>query len=182
MKKLFCALIAALMIIPAFAETAETSAPAAEIQLITPTPSAEPLGTVYSSEDLIVTLPHGLRILEAGELEGYEAAVQVNYPEAARTILVAANADFTSLLSFSVSGITGDAASAAREAAEKILGKADSVKEETHGTNAYASFACAIDDQRYDLYYLSGGAQMLVIGAAGVDEAQLNNMLAGIIF
>lgn len=182
MKKLFCALIAALMMIPAFAETAETSAPVAEIQLITPTPSAEPLGTVYSSEDLIVTLPHGLHILEASELEGYEAAVQVNYPEAARTILIAANSDFTSLLSFSLFEIEADAASAASEASGKILGRADSVKETTHGENAYASFACAIDDQRYDLYYLSNGTQMLVIGAAGVDEAQLNSMLAGIIF
>ena len=97
-------------------------------------------------------------------------------------MLLAANEDFTSLLSFSIAEISGDAASAAREAAEKILGSNASVNEKLCGENSYAGFACAIDSQRYDLYYLSNGSQMLVIGAAGVESAQLDNMLSGIIF
>lgn len=179
-KALLLVLAACLICCSALAENSPS--PTVTIQMVTPTPTAAPLGTVFSSEDLIVTLPYGMDILPAEELEGYEAAVQNDYPDAARTILVAADESSGAFISFSAAEMTMDAAAAAREAAQKILSTEDVVQEKSFGDNSYACFVCAIGEQQYRLYYLAGEGRMLVIGTTGVEETALESMLSGIVF
>lgn len=178
-KAMILALIACLLCCVALAEGSPTST--SMIQLVTPTPTAAPLGTVFSNEDLIVTLPYGMEILSAEELQGYEAAVQNDYPDSARTLL-AAKDESGAFITFSAAEMTLDALTAAQEAAQEILSTADVVQEKQFGENSYACFVCAIGEQQYRLYYLAGEARMLVIGVSGLEESAIENMLSGIVF
>jgi len=178
-KAMIFALIACLLCCAALAEG--SPAPTSMIQLVTPTPTAAPLGTVFSNEDLIVTLPYGMEILSAEDLQGYEAAVQNDYPNSAHTLLVAKD-ESGAFITFSAAEMTMDALSAAREAAREILSTDDVVQEKTFGENSYACFVCAIGDQQYRIYYLAGEGRMLVIGASGLEESAIENMLSGIVF
>lgn len=185
MKKILCGMIAACMLIcpaPAEGSPEVIADPTISIQLVSPTPTAQPVGETFSSEDLIVTLPAGLRILSREELSGYEAAVQDDFPGAGQTLLAAANDDFSAVLTFAAADIATDGASAANEAAERILGSSTGVVQSQHGENSYAAFACAIEEDVYRLYCLGNETRLLIIGAVGLEEAQLSGMLAGLVF
>lgn len=177
-KAMFIALAAGLLCCAALAEG--SPAPTAAIQLVTPT--AAPQGASFSSEDLIVVLPYGMEILSEEALIGYEAAVQNDYPDAARTLLVAADASSGAFISFASAPIEAAALEAAKEAAEEILSDGSIVQEKQFGENHYAGFVCAIGEQQYRLYYLAGEGRMLIVGASGMEEAALEDMLAGIVF
>lgn len=179
MKKLFCALLA-LMLLSGLACSETTPLPT--IQLITPTPSPEPRREVFSSEDLIVILPPGMRILDADETIGYDTALQDDYPDTARTVLLAANTDHSAVLSFAVMESTEAALEIANEAAKAMLGEGAAADAETCGENNFYSFSCTIGEQVYRLYFLSSGNHVLSIGASGVDDASLSAMLSGLIF
>lgn len=179
MKKLFCALLA-LMLLSGMACGEATPLPT--IQLVTPTPSPEPRREVFSSEDLIVILPPGMRILDADEAMGYDAALQDDYPDTARTVLLAANADHSAALSFSMMESAAPAADIAAEAAKAMLGEGAAADAEAFGENSFYAFSCTIGEQVYRLYFLSNGSHVLSIGACGVDNASLSAMLSGLIF
>lgn len=183
MKRIFCALTACILLGSfALAEAVPSASPVPEMLLITATPTAAPLGTVFSNEDLTVTLPLGLEILDEAAREGYDAAVQADFPGAARTVLAAAGEDKGAVVHFSVSDLEMDAAAAAREAAEKILHSTATVTDVQYGANSYSGFACAIGEQIYKLYYLKGEKGMLMIGTSGLEETQIASMLSGLVF
>lgn len=184
MKKLFCALLAGFCILSvSLGENAGfTSAPDRDIQLVTPTPSAAPPGTIFSGEGLTVTLPTGFEILDEAERAGYDAAVQADYPNGARTLMAAVNADAGAALCFSAYDTALDASQAAQEAAQKILGSTISISDAQYGGNSYSSFICAIGEQIYQLYYLAGEEQMLVIGISGLTDTEIENLLTGLTF
>lgn len=182
MKKEFCILLTALLICCAALAESGSPSPTAGVMMITPTPSAMPPGAVYSSEELTVTLPDGLEILDEAERAAYDAATQADYPDAARTILAAVNADCSAAVHFAIAEMDMDAAAAAREAAQMILGSTISVTDVQYGENSYSGFVCAIGEQIYSLYYLTGEGRMLIIGASGLSESEISAMLSGLIF
>lgn len=182
MKRLFCALCAALCILTgALGEVISTS-PSAEIQIVTPTPSAAPLGTVFSGDGLTVTLPLNFEILDTQQRAGYDAAVQADYPDAARILLAASKADNSAALCFSVFETDSDASTAACEAAEKILSSTVTVSDVQYGENCYSSFICAIGEQIYHLFYHSGTQGMLLVSASGLTDDEIETMLTGLSF
>lgn len=182
MKRIVCALCAVLSILtPALGEGASI-APSAAIQIVTPTPSAAPQGAHFSGEGLSVTLPLNFEILDEEARAGYDAAVQADYPDAARTLLAAQKTDGSAVLCFSAYETDNDAPAAAREAAQKILNSTLTVGDVQYGSNSYSSFVCAISDQIYNLYYLKGAQQMLLISASGLTELEIETMLSGLSF
>lgn len=182
MKRTLYAVVLILLLSPCLAGAELASTPAAPIAPIAPTPSAGPTGAVFSGEDLTVTLPAGLEPMEDAELEGYAAAVQSDYPDAARIVLAAVDAEAGAAVSFSIAESAMDASTAAREAAERILGSADGVAEIQYGDHSCAAFACAIGEQTYTLYLLSDGARLLIVGTSGLEEAEIAAMLTGLRF
>lgn len=175
MKRIRSVLLA-LLLVPCLA-LAE-----APMELVTPTPSAEPAGTVFSNEDLTVTLPLGLEPMEEAALAGYAAAVQGDYPDAARIVLAAADAEAGVAVAFSIVESDADADAAAREAAQRILGSAESVAQIQYGAHRWSAFACAIGEQTYTLYLLSDGERLLIVGASGLEESKIAAMLTGLRF
>lgn len=183
MKKLFCAFGAILCLVSiALGESAAPSATSSSIQLITPTPSAVPSGTLFSQDGLTVTLPAGLEILDDAQREAYDAAVQADYPDAARPLLAAVNADASAAVYFSAVSLESDAATAAREAAQAILNSTVTLSDVQYGENAYTCFICAIGEQIYHLYYLSGTSETLIVSISGLEETEIESMLSGLIF
>lgn len=183
MKKVLCLLLSLMLLccglFGAGAEkNEETSAP----DMAQPTPSAAPEGEVFSSEDIIVTLPYGMEALSGDELKAYEAAVQDDFPDAARTLLAAANEDFSAVLVFSVVEGELSAADFAAEAAQIVLGDTEAISEESFGGKLYSAFTCAIGDQQYRIYALEGEAGLLVIGVSGMDKSEIETMLTGLNF
>ena len=177
MKKLICCIICALMLLCiAAAEQAGPSGAAL------PTPTALPAGDVFSSEDLIVTLPYGLALLDEASLAGYAAAIEDDFPDAGRLLLAAVNVDSTAVLSFSVLDGADNALDAANEAAKIILGDSAAVSQLQYGENSYASFSCGIGEDVFNLYFLAGDSKLLLVGASGVEETQIETMLAGLNF
>ena len=182
LKKTICTLLAlALICLSAMAETSIIEKPAIIIEMITPSPSPEPAGETFSIEDLIVTLPAGMTILTADERAGYDAAASFDYPLAGSAVLLAVNAEEGSAVVFSISESTQDAASAANEAARSIP-EAGTVEEITLGENTYSAFSCTMDGADYRLYFLSDGSRLLCAGACGLEETEIDAMLAGLIF
>lgn len=179
MKKILC-ILAALMLLFACCAAEEAESAATDIILITPT--ATPVGREFSSEDIIVTLPAGLEILEGAELAAYEAATEDDFPGAARTLLAASTADAASVLVFSAVESDLSSPEFADEAARIVLGGTDAVNQVQFGENSYAAFTCAISDQQYRLYILQGEKQLLIIGASGLAESEMEAMLTGLIF
>lgn len=181
MKRILCILaVLTLMPLAACAETTVVDV----LQLITstPAPSPEPAGETFASEDLIVTLPAGMTILDEADRAGYEAAVQADFPNAGRTVLAASNGDHSAALIFALAESDQEALSAAREAAERIIGSADEVRQTTLGENSFCSFACAVESSVFHIYCISDGARLLTIGASGLEEDQIETMLAGLNF
>jgi len=180
MKKLLCVLMG-LMLILICAHAEGSPAPTIEILLITPTPSPVPAKQVFSSEDLIVTLPLGMEILSGDELAGYNAALQADYPETARTVFAATGENGAALI-FSIAPSDADAAAAAKEAASALSGSADSVFEIILGENSFAGFDHSLDGINYDLYFTVKNGQLLSIGASGIENSEIESMLTGLIF
>jgi len=185
MKKILCALIALMLI--CCGAMAETSAePTAEstprIMIELATPTAAPAGETYSNEDLIITFPYGVHALDADARIGFDAALQAAYPDAARIIVAAADESVQRSLVAAVIKSDADALSAAKEAAESILGTGESVQELVLGENSYASFACAIGSFNYYLYWLSDGEEVLLLGVSGLSQAETEAMLTGLKF
>lgn len=172
---------------PAPTQSAPTLAPSASAQSVTATPalataspSPTPAGVLWEGGGLRLLLPQRLSPLDADALEGYAAAAQSDFPGAGETILLAASADFSAAANFSAIDGASDALQAAREAAEGILGSADTVTELTYGENHCAAFACAIGEQTYSLYFFSDGARVIVAGASGLDASEISAMLSSL--
>lgn len=180
MKKLLSAILG-LLLVSACACAEAIPSPTPAILLVTPTPSPAPTAAVFSSEDLIVTLPLGMEIMQDDEMAGYDAAVQADYPDTARTVFAAANADRTAVLSFAIADSSLDAAAAAKQASETILGS-DTTTQAAYGENSCASFVCAIGDDVYSLHFLSAEGKLLVVGTSGVSQTEIEAMLTGLIF
>ena len=170
MKKMICALALVCMLFShAFAEN--ISLPAAEVS-----------GTIFEGEFFTITLPAGLDILSETQLEGYEAAVQSDFPDSARTELAALSPDASAAITvFSIES-SQDCFAAAQEAAGKILGSSESAKELTFGTNRSGCFACAVSGVQFDLYYLTAGEHLLIVGTSGLEKTVVEAMISGISF
>lgn len=172
MKRVFLGLMILLALAcPAVAE--ETPAPSestAPTQSASATPA--PTGVPYDGENFSLTLPEGLEPLDEERLAAYLAAAQSDYPDAARTLLTALREDGSAAFTLSAIDSAADALSAANEAAQGILGSADTVAELSYGENRYAAFACAIDDKTYGLYFISNGTQIYIAGLSGLTDAE----------
>ena len=96
--------------------------------------------------------------------------------------LVAANADYSAAISFSLAPSAQTAAEAAREAAQTILGSDAGVVETRFGENACACFACAIGDMTFHSYYFALDGQLLVVTASGLADADLAAILENLTF
>lgn len=182
MKKTLCVLIALLLFsCAAYAETNIIENPSIIIEMITPAPTAEPVGETFSTEDMIVTLPAGMAILAEEERVGYDAAAAFDYPNAGQTVLLAVDFENGAALTFSILEDSQTAAAAAGEAALSIP-DAEAVEEITLGENAYAAFRCTIGIDEMRIFYLSNGQRLLCVGACGVEDEALDTMLTGLIF
>ncbi|MBP3653284.1 MAG: hypothetical protein J6J78_09490, partial [Clostridia bacterium] len=120
-------------------------------------------------------------MLASEERLGYDAAVSFDYPSTGNAILLATNAETGAAAVFSISESEQDAASAAGEAALSIP-EAGTVEEITLGENTYSAFSCTMDGADYRLYFLSDGSRLLCAGACGLEETEIDAMLAGLIF
>lgn len=182
MKKTICACLATLMLLSAAIGESAIPSPTPQIELITPTPSAVPLGPHYSDDALYVTLPYGFSILEEADRAAYDAAVESDYPDAVRMLMAATNGDFSAAASFACVELDMDAPSAAREAAQKILNSTVTVSDVQYGENSYSGFICAIGEQIYTVYYLSGEKETLIVSITGMEDAQAERMLTNLKF
>lgn len=178
MKKIFCATMALLFLFcAAFAETSVIEQPEIIIQMITPTPSPAPVGEVFSSEDLIVTLPVGLSILDETQRAGYDAAVRFDNPDADDALVLAVSEDASAALSFSILETDTDAISAAQAAADSLSDVQGAPEEIDLEQNHYAVLRCTADENEFLLYFLSNGTQLICVGASGVSQDELDAML-----
>lgn len=184
-RRFLCALIALMLIaLPAMAEgglnsalaTPEPATPASE----TPTPA--PAGVDVTRGDLQITLPAGMEVLEGEALEGYDTALQLDYPETAETVLAAVDAEREAMVIIAEIDSDMDCLDAAREAAEQLIGSPENAKERTFGENRCAYFLCAIGEQTFRLYYLSDGARLRIVGTSGLQRGEAEDMLAGLRF
>ena len=186
-RRFLCALIALMLTaLPALAEgglnsalATPTPAPATPAPA-TPTPA--PAGVEVTRGSLRITLPAGMEVLEDELLEGYDAAVQLDYPEIAETILAAVDPDREAMLIIAEIDSGADCLDAAQEAAQQLIGNPDNAKERTFGENHCAYFLCAIGDQTFRLYYLSDGARLLMVGTSGLARSEAEDMVAGLQF
>ena len=182
MKKILCILTAALLLgCTASAETNIIANPQLIIEMITPSPSPEPAGETYATEDLIVTLPAGMTILSAQERAGYDAAVSFDYPSAGQAVLLAVDAKKGASLAFSILESSQTASAAANEAALSIPG-AEEAQEIILGENSFSTFRHTLGEDEMRLFFLSDGERLLCVGACGLEDEQINAMLAGLIF
>lgn len=182
MKKTICTILTLMLVCcAAMAETSIIEKPEIIIEMITPSPSPEPVGETFSSEDLIVTLPAGMTMLASEERLGYDAAVSFDYPSAGNAILLATNAETGAAAVFFISESEQDAASAAGEAALSIP-EAGTVEEITLGENVFSAFDCTIGMDEMRIFFLSDGSRLLCVGACGLEENEIDAMLAGLIF
>lgn len=181
MKKILCTLTAFIFLFcTACAEGNIIEKPEIIIEMITPSPSPEPMGETYSTEDMIVTLPVGMTILDGAERLGYDAALNFDYPAGGTLLLLAMDEDAGAVLSFSLLESTLDATSAAHDAALAI--PFASVKEVTLGENSFSVLSCTTEGETFRLFFLSDGNRLLCVGASGLEEDEINTMLTGLIF
>ena len=172
-KHLLCALMVLML----------ATAPAmAEGGLLAALGTPEPAPAEFEADGLQIALPIGLEILEGEALEAHEAAVQLDYPEAARTILAAADAERGAALILAETDSELDCLEAAQNAAEALTGDPDAAEEAEFGENRAASFTCEIGEQTYELYFLSDGSRLIVIGAIGLEQDAIDEMLTGLRF
>ena len=174
MKKQFlCALMALMLAIaPAMAEGGLVAA------LGTP----EPVPAEFEADGLQIVLPLGMIILEGDALAAHETAVQLDYPEAARTILAAVDAQRGAALILAEADSEQDCLDAARSTAEALTGDPDAAEEVEFGENRAAAFTCELDEQTYSLYYLSDGSRLIIIAALGLEQDEIDEMLSELRF
>ena len=179
MKKcLMCALLALLLVTAtAHAEGGLISALATSTPEPSPTPA--PTGLELESDGLRLTLPSGFEALDEEALETYDAAAGSDYPDAAQTILAAADAERGAMLIIAAVDSQQDCLEAAREAADALLGNPDEAAEETYGDNRAGVFACAIGEQAFRLHYISDGQRLYIIGTTGLEPEEIAEMLIG---
>ena len=187
MKRILVLLaVLALSLTAALAETVPvvTATPASTGLTPTPTPSPtpEPFGTEYVLDEFTVRLSDVLLPLDEEALAGYAAAAASDFPDSGEMRLVAANADYSAAISFSLAPSAQTAAEAAREAAQTILGSDAGVVETRFGGNACACFACAIGDMTFHSYYFALDGQLLVVTASGLADADLAAILENLTF
>ena len=193
MKRILSLLAAlALLTAPAFAEasaapaaTAASIAPAVSptpTAVPTPSPTPEPYGTEYILDEFTVRLSDELLPLDEEALAGYAAAAASDFPDSGEMRLVAANADYSAAISFSLAPSNQSAAEAAREAAQTILGSDAGVVETRFGENDCACFACAIGDMTFHIYYFALDGQILTVTASGLEETDLAAILESLTF
>lgn len=127
-------------------------------------------------------LPPGFAPLDSEALTGYEAAVLRDYPNAAQTLLAAANGDRSAALLVAAIDSGADCLDAAREAAGALLEYSDAAREFHFGSNRCAGFGCAIGEQAYHLYFFSDGARVLLVAVSGLESEETERMLAGLRF
>ena len=176
-KRLFCALAALLLAMtPALAEE-ETATAAATLA---PTPA--PTGVPHVQDGLQLLLPAGMVVLEGDALAAYDAAVQADYPDTARTLLAAVNSETGALLTIAEAESGANCLDAAREAAQTLIGDPDAAQAAEYGENRCAAFACAIGEQIFRLYYFSDGEHLRILGASGLTDAELDALLTGLSF
>lgn len=175
MKRIFSIMLL-LIILPCFA-LAETA-----ITLVTPTPEPANMGTEFSCEAFIVSLPLGLEPMDEQELTGYHAAAEADFPATAHTILAAANDARTAAACFALADSVQAPLEAAREAAASILGNPDSAQEFTFGANSCAGFACAVEDTTFRLYFFSNESHLLLVSISGLADDEVERMLATLDF
>lgn len=127
-------------------------------------------------------LPQGFAPLEGEALAGYEAAVLRDYPNAAQTLLAAANDDRSAALLVAAIDSGVDCLDAAREAAGALLKYPDAARELRFGANRCAGFGCTIGEQAYHLYFFSDGARVFLVAVSGLESEETERMLAGLRF
>ena len=187
MKRILAATAAILMATSiALAEPASTTtaatASAVPAIAVTPTPSAAPTGILCETEWFTFTMPDRLKVMDESLRAGYDAAAQADYPDAGRTLLSAMDESGSAMLTFSGMESSQEALSAAKEAAADILGSDESVTELNFGVHSCAAFACSIEDQIYRLYYLSSGEKLVILGASGLEDAEISMILSSLTF
>lgn len=149
----------------------------AEGELIAaPTPSGLELQE-FSGEGVELVLPEGFQLLEGEALAGYDAAVQAEYPNVARTLFAAVDENHGAALILAAAESDLDCLVAARQAAEELLGNSEAAEEKQFGGNRCGTFACAIGDQAYHLYYFSDGKRILTFGASGLEVGEIEELL-----
>lgn len=152
----------------------------AELSLDPVMPIEQPACIQFSCAHFSVSLPVGFEVLNAG-LEGYEAAVGRDYPDAGETLLVATNAEGSASVYFAYIPVAQEPLDAAREAAQNILGSDLNAAERIYGENCFGHFACAAENRTYQSFFLRSGEGMLVIVACDVPEAGLATMLESLL-
>ena len=171
--RIFCALMALMLAVaPAMAEGG----------LIAALGTPEPVSAEYEADGLRIVLPAGLKILEGDELETYEAVLNPDGDGAARTILAAVDAERGAALILAGMDSELDCLDAARNAADAMTGDPDAAVEAEFGENRAAAFSCAIGEQTYSLYYLSDGERLIIAGAIGLEQNEIDEMLAELRF
>lgn len=132
--------------------------------------------------EISLTLPEGLVQLTGDDLAGYEAAVEADFPESGRTILAAVSEDAAQAVTVMALESDLDGAEAAKHAAEKILGSTESVFELALNEKRFGSFTCAVGDLLFELYYIDNAGTLFIIGVSGLEKAEIEEMLGGILF
>lgn len=159
---------------------AQTPAPTlAPLLTISPTPEPTPAPVVFEGDGMKLTLPQGFELLEGDAKAGFEAALQGDYPNAAQTLFAAMDVSHEAAVMAAFVDSEEDSHDAAREAADALLGDPDAVSDVQFGENRFASFACAIGERGYHLYYFSDGARLFILGISGLERAQIEEILSG---
>lgn len=166
-------LIAALLGAFAYAEgTISTDI----VQTNVPTAMPEPTGEVFSCETLIITLPIGYTIMDEAEAAGYTAAVEDGYDTDAHFLFAAINDSDGAIMIAAIEDET-PALDACRSAAEMMLGSADNACEYSYGENGYVGFACAIDGNVYQIYYISDGVHLVTVCTVNLSSEEISTLL-----
>ena len=146
-----------------------------------PSPSPIPDGDAFVCDELSLNLPYGLALMDETALAGYEAAVQADYEDTARTLAVAAD-DSGAMMLLALCETEDDCITAASEAAADILGEGAAVTQLQFGDNSCAAFACSIQEREYRIYFFSNGTQLLCVGTSGLTDAQISASLESLKF
>lgn len=182
MRKILLRTLAAMLslaALPALAEGGLVQALATPAPTAAPTaaPESTPAGPEFTGGGLRLTLPEGFEILAGEELAAYEAAVQFDFPGAAQTLFAAADPKRGASLVLVAFESEASCLDAAREAAQALVGDPDAAEELQIGETPAAQFDCAVGGQRFRLRYLSDGGRILVLGASGLEGAELDAVL-----
>ncbi len=186
MKKFMIALMC-LALIGTYALAEPTAADATVAATVTPTasptpsPTPIPAGEAFSCDELTINLPYGLTLMDEDSLVGYEAAVQDDFEDTAKTLAVATDDDGSMML-LAVCDSETDCVTAASEAARDILGEGASVTALQFGDVSCAAFACSIQEREYRIYFFSNGAKLLCVGTSGLTDAQISASLESLKF